>query len=56
MSEYWVERRDNGGTWYRYTSNNNIAAAEYSADGVKRQHPDSQVRITDSRGNIKGIR
>lgn len=56
MSEYWVERRDKGGTWYRYTSNNSETAADYSADITKSNHPDSQVRVVDSKGNIRSTR
>ena len=56
MSTYNVERRDNGGTWYRYTSNNNESAADYSADNAKRSNPNSQIRVTDSKGNVRSTR
>ena len=52
---YWVERRDNGGTWYRYTSNNSEVAADYSADGIKRQFPNSQIRVVDDRGSVRSV-
>lgn len=55
-NNYYVERRDKGGTWSRYTSNNSEAAADYSADSMKGSNPDSQVRVVDSKGNIRSTR
>lgn len=56
MSEYSVERRDKGGTWYRHSCNNSEAAADYSADMVRSGNPNTQVRVVDSKGNIRSIR
>lgn len=56
MSTYYVERRDNAGTWYRYSTNNSEVAADYSADNIKRNSPNTQIRVTDNKGNVRSTR